>query len=288
MKVFTLLTLCVLSLFSAEAFIGAKDLHDKIGSENLVILDVGSHKAFHKSHIPTAIHVQMQEWCKLVDDHYEMQDVPHLEKLVRQLGIKNDDYVVIYDHNTPNGLLNASYIALALNRLGHTHLSILNGSFEEWLFEYKGVDTITKREPSTFEAHPNDMLIVGGDYVAAHMASATILDARVSKYYFGTYKSPGVYRLGHIKGAISNYWKNSFLSDNTLAERETLEAIYLQGLKLTPEKEVIVYGLDGYEASMNWYILSKVFNFTKLSVYDASIQEWGNQDDRPMVAYAWE
>ncbi len=262
MKIFTLLTLFVLSLFSAEAFISAKDLHDKIATDHLVILDVGSHKAFHKSHIPTAIHVQMQEWCKFVEDHYEMQDIPHLVKLVRQLGIENDDYVVIYDHNTPNGLLNASYIALALNRLGHTNLSILNGSFEEWLYEYEGVDIITTKEPSTFQAHPNHTLIVDDDYVAAHLANATILDARVSKYYFGAYKSPGVYRLGHIKGATSTYWKNSFLSDNTLAEREILEAIYLQGLKLTPEKEIILYGLDGYEASMNWYILSKVFNFT--------------------------
>ncbi len=288
MKIFILLILFGLSLFSAEAFINAKDLHDKIGNDHLVVLDVGSHKAFHKNHIPTAIHVQMQQWCKLVNDHYEMQDITHLEQIVRQLGIANDDYVVIYDHNTPDGLLNASYIALALHRLGHTNVSILNGSFEEWLYAYEGVDTVTTREPSTFVAKPNDTLIVDSDYVETHIDRATILDARVSKYYYGVYKSPGVYRLGHIKGATSSYWKNSFLSDNTLAEREILEAIYLQGLKLTPDKEIILYGLDGYEASMNWYILSKVFNFTKLSVYDASIKEWGNQDDRPMVAYAWE
>ena len=288
MKIFIFLLLFSISIFSAEAFISAQDLHIKIGSDKLVVLDVGSHSVFHKSHIPTATHVHMQRWCKLVDGHYEMQDIPQLVKLVRQLGINNDSYVVIYDHNSPDGLLNASYIALALHRVGHTNLSILNGSFEEWLYEYEGVQTVTARERSSFAAHPDRSLIVDSEYVTDNIGKVPQLDARVSKYYFGTYKSPGVYRLGHIKGAVSSYWKNSFLSDNTLAEKEILDAIYLQGLKLNPEKEVILYGLDGYQASMNWYILAKVFNFTKLRVYDASIQEWANDDTSPMVAYAWE
>ena len=288
MKIFSFLLLFSISLFSAEAFISAEALQAKIGSDKLVILDVGSHSVYHKSHIPTATHVHMQRWCKLVDGHYEMQDIPQLVKLVRQLGIKNDSHVVIYDHNSPDGLLNASYIALALDRVGHTNFSILNGSFEEWLFEYEGVQTVTTRERSTFAAHPNRELIVDSEYVAEHIDKVPMLDARVSKYYFGTYKSPGVYRLGHIKGAVSTYWKNSFLSDNTLAEREILESIYLQGLKLDADCEIILYGLDGYQASMNWYILSKVFHFKNLRVYDASIQEWGNLDSTPMIAYAWE
>ncbi|MGB6020438.1 MAG: rhodanese-like domain-containing protein [Sulfurimonadaceae bacterium] len=288
MKYFILLTLFSISLFSAEAFISAQDLHDKIGSDKLTVLDVGSHGVYHKGHIPTAKYVNIAQYCKRVGDHYEMQEIPHLVKLIRQLGIENDSYVVIYDHNSPNGLLNASYFALVLHRLGHTNLSILNGSYEEWLYEYDGTKVVSAITPSNFVAHPNNELIVDSHYVAQHIDKATTLDARVSKYYFGTYKSPGVYRLGHIEGAVSSYWKNSFLSDNTLAEREILEAIYLHGLKLDPEEEVILYGLDGYEASMNWYVLSKVFNFKKLKVYDASIQEWGNQENTAMVTYAWE
>lgn len=288
MKLFIFLTLFSISLFSVEAFIGAEDLQSKIGSDKLVILDVGSHNVYHKSHIPTATHVHMQQWCKLVDDHYEMQDVHHLVKLVRQLGITNDSHVVLYDHNSPDGLLNASYIALALHRLGHTKLSILNGGYDEWLYEYKGVQTVVKGKRSNFTAHPERDLIVDGQYVQAHIDKIPMLDARVSKYYFGTYKSSGVYRLGHIKGAVSTYWKNSFLSDNTLAEIETLQAIYLQGLKLDPDDEILLYGLDGYQASMNWYILSRVFKFKNLRVYDASMQEWGNSDRAQMVSYAWE
>lgn len=288
MKLFIFLTLFLLPLFSADAFISAEDLHTKIGSDKLVLLDVGSHHVYHKSHIPTATHINMQQWCKRVDEHYEMQDIDYLVKLVRQLGINNDSHVVIYDHNSPKGLLNASYIALALYRLGHTNLSILDGGYEEWLYEYEGVQQIIKRERSDFIAHPKSDLLVDSHYVAAHIGKIPMLDARVSKYYFGTYKSPGVYKLGHIKGAVSTYWKNSFLSDNTLAEKEILEAIYLQGLKLDPDEEVLLYGLDGYQASMNWYILSQVFKFDNLKVYDASMQEWGNSDVSKMVSYAWE
>ena len=101
MKIFIFLLLFSISIFGAEAFISAQDLHNKIGSDKLVLLDVGSHSVFHKSHIPTATHVHMQRWCKLVDGHYEMQDIPQLVKLVRQLGIDNDSYVVIYGSQQP-------------------------------------------------------------------------------------------------------------------------------------------------------------------------------------------
>ena len=288
MKLFLFLILLSLPLFSTEAFISAENLHEKIGTKTLKILDVGNVKLYRENHIPTAVHVDMAEWCKPVDEHYEMQDRNTLLKLVQKLGIENDSLVVIYDHNRPNGLLNASFIALALHRLGHKNFTILNGSFEEWLFVYEGVKGETIATHSNYRPSYNDDVLVGSAYVKKHIDKVPMLDARVSKYYFGTYKSSGVYRLGHIKGAKSSYWKNSFLSDNTLAERAILEAIFLQGLALEADKEVLVYGLNGYEASMNWYILYKIFGFSKLKVYDASLQEWGNHDETAMVAYAWE
>ena len=156
------------------------------------------------------------------------------------------------------------------------------------LYDYTGVRTVVKEKISDFIAHPKDDIIVDATYVDTNIDKIPMLDARVSKYYFGTYKSSGVYRLGHIKGAVSTYWKNSFLSDNTLAERETLNAIYVQGLNLNPDDVVLLYGLDGYQASMNWYILSRVFKFKDLKVYDASMQEWGNLERSKMVSYAWE
>ena len=288
MKYFLFLILFSLPLFSTDAFISAENLHNNIGNKTLKILDVGNLKLYRESHIPTAVHVDMAEWCKLVGEHYEMQDLKTLLKLVQKLGIENDSLVVIYDHNRPNGLLNASFIALALYRLGHTNFTILNGSFEEWLFEYEGISGEVIATPSHYTPTYKESVIVDSDYVEHHILKVPMLDARVSKYYFGTYKSPGVYRLGHIKGAKSSYWKNSFLSDNTLAEPAILDAIYLQGLQLEANNEVLVYGLNGYEASMNWYILSRVFGFNKLKVYDASLQEWGNRDETAMVAYAWE
>jgi 3-mercaptopyruvate sulfurtransferase SseA len=63
---------------------------------------------------------------------------------------------------------------------------------------------------------------------------------------------------------------------------------FTTGFKLDTDEEVILYGLDGYQASMNWYILQGVFNFKNMKVYDASLLEWGNNEERAMVSYAWE
>ena len=288
MKAFLIALCFALPLLGAEAFISAQKLHSRLDSDRLVILDVGSHSTFHKGHIPTALHVDITLLCREVGGHYEMQEIPQLVELVRRLGIRNDSYVVIYDHNTPDGLLHASYMALALHRLGLTEVSILNGSYDEWTYEYDGVTTIATRAPSDFAPCPVSGLIVDSSYVAQKMTKVPILDARHAKYYYGIYKSPGVYRLGHIKGAMCSYWKNCLLSDNTLAEKELLEEIYLKGFGLDPDEEVIVYGLDGYQASIIWYILQGVFHFKNLRVYDASLMEWGNADESEMVRYAWE
>jgi len=288
MRPFLIALFFTIPLFGAEAFISAEELHDRLASDKLVILDVGSHHTYHQGHIPGALHVDISLWCRQVDNHHQMQEVPRLVDLVRALGIENDSYVVIYDHNTPNGLLNASYLALALHRLGHTSVSILNGSYDEWLFAYEGATTVTNTRPSNFVAHPNNDLIVDSSYISKKLTKVPLLDARPYRFYYGVFKSPGVYRLGHIKGAMSCYWKNCFLSDNTLADREILEAIYLKGFKLDKDEEVILYGLDGYQASMNWYILQGVFNFKNMKVYDASLLEWGNREESAMVSYAWE
>ena len=288
MRVLIIVLCFALQLVGAEAFISAQELHSRLPSDELVILDVGSHSSYHKGHIPAAIHVDISQLCREVDDHYEMQNIPQLVELVRRLGIANDSHVVIYDHNAPDGLLHASYLALALYRLGHTGVSILNGGYDEWAYEYDGVTTITNRAASDFTPHPDNELIVDGGYVSGKLTKVPILDARPAKSYYGIYKSPGVYRLGHIKGAMSSYWKNCLLSDNTLAERELLEEIYIKGFRLDPDEEVIVYGLDGYQASITWYILQGVFAFKNVKVYDASLKEWGNRDESAMVRYAWE
>ena len=288
MKTFILLLLSTLSLFGAPAFISAEALLEQIDDPELVIIDVGSHQDYHTSHIPHARHLNIAQLCRSVDDHHEMQSVSQLVKTIESLGITNNSYVVIYDHNKEDELLNTSYFALALHRLGHQKLSILNGSFEEWLFDQKGTTKIEKITLSQYIPSENKTLLVGYNYVYQKIDKVPMIDARVSKFYYGMYKSPDVYKLGHIKGSMSSFWKNSFLSDNTLAEPYILESIYVDGMKLQKDEEIIVYGLNGYQASMNWYILSAELGFKDVKVYDASMKEWGNVRRSPMIAYAFE
>ena len=95
-------------------------------------------------------------------------------------------------------------------------------------------------------------------------------------------------RPGHIKGAMSSFWKDKFLKDETLRSDDELKEIFLTGYGLNSEDEVILYCTGGLEASMNWYLVYSYLGFKNAKIYDASMREWGNIDDTPMERFKWE
>jgi len=285
-----ILSIIALSMQAATGFISAEDLNSILKQKNLILVDVGSRTDFDKGHIPKAIRSEISSWRKPVALHQQMRSSSDIQKEMQRLGINADSQVVIYGHNKKKEALKSSYIALAMIVHGLKDVTILNGEFGEWEDEEdRAISTkLTKNPQGNFKAVYKSGVLVDLKYTKAHIGKVPMLEARPAVFYYGTLRSSGVKRIGHIPKAMSSNWKDKFEIDGTLKEIEVLKEIIYDGYSLKQHNEVILYCTGGLEASMNWFILSQHMNFTKAKIYDASLREWANREDTPLVRYKWE
>jgi len=290
MRSLLLISLLTLSLQAATGFISAESLNKILDHKNLILVDVGSLKDFDEGHIPKAMRSEITNWRKPVGLHQLMRSNQSIEKEMQRLGINKDSQVVIYGHNKSKEALKSSYIALAMITHGLKNVALLDGQFGEWEDEddREISTTLTKNRPGNFKVTYKKGTIVDLAYVKSHLNKVPMLEARPPVFYYGTLRSRGVKRIGHIPHAMSSFWKDKFEIDGMLKEQAILNKIFLEGYNLKPEKEVLLYCTGGLEASMNWFILSQHMHFTKAKIYDASLREWANRDDTPLVSYKWE
>jgi len=288
MKLLLSLLLTSLYLFASDAFVNSEYLQKNLHNKNLVLLDTTDLKNFKKGHIPTAREADISLFRHWVDKTYLLINSPQeIQEVARNLGINNDSQVIIYGHNNNKELLKSSYIALALIANGFHNVSILDGGYGDWMYEFEDdktafSTTTPKYKEGNFTSHFNPNILIDLKYVKAHLNKVPMIEARPKAYYTGEKKSHGVKRVGHITGASSSYWRDKFNVDDTLKSDKKINAIFLAKNKLDPNKEVIAYCTGGLEASMNWYILTQHLGYKDVKIYDASMKEWGNLDDTPM------
>ena len=288
MKLFLSLLFSVVYLFSSEAFISSEDLKQKLSNTDLVLIDTTDAKTFAKGHIPHAVQVDISKFRYWVNKTYLlMKSSKEIQELARNLGINKNSEVIIYGHNKNKELLKASYIALALIINGFENVTILNGGYGDWMYEYEdendaSTTKIFRPQHGNFKANVNKNILVDRAYVQKNIGKVPMIEARPLVYFTGEKKSNGVKRLGHITGASSSYWRDKFNLDDSLRSDEVIKNIFLKKNKLTPKKEVIAYCTGGLEASMNWYLLTQYLGFKDVKIYDASMKEWGNLEDTPM------
>ena len=278
------------SLYANEAFISVDSLKKEINDKNIVILDISDFQTYKGGHIKNAIWTDITKFRKDVGTYLLMQKPADIQKIARNLGINDNSHIVIYGHGNPKDLLKESYLALALIVNGAKDVSLLNGGYLAWTFESNILSSTSTSSPKdgNFTSLYNPNILVDLNYMKSSLAKVPVLDARSTDIYYGVSPSKGVKRLGHIQGAMSSFWRDKFLTDETVRKDDELKDIFLKGYNLQKDDVVISYCTSGMEASMNWYILYNYFGFKNVKLYDASMREWGNRDDTPMERFKWE
>ena len=277
-------------LFAGNGFISVNELQQKLHDKNLVILDVTDEATYKQGHILNAVLTDVSKFRKKEGSFEVMSDYSDVQRLLRTLGINDDSQIVIYGHGKKKELNKESYLALVLIIHGAKNVSILNGGYLAWTFQsslLSSTDTVRPKDGNITVSYNPDIL-VNMNYVKNRIGKVVMLDARPPELYYGITLSKGVKRPGHIKGAVSSFWQDKFLKDETLRNDKELKEIFLNGYDLNSSDEVISYCTGGMQASMNWYILYSYFGFKNAKLYDASLREWGNEKDTPMVRFKWE
>jgi thiosulfate/3-mercaptopyruvate sulfurtransferase len=265
------------------------------GDPDVVVLDIrsaidgGGAEAFAKAHIPGAVHSDYDKagWRVTRDGvPFRLPSVAALEKLIGELGIDEDNYVVV----VPAGVSASDFAAAArvywtLKVAGLAQVSILDGGFAAWTGQPGHPVEAGPRAPSPkiFTAGIDRALVAATTDVeqAERNHGATLVDARPATFFLGRDKAPQVALYGHIAQAI-NLDHASFYdpATNRLRPAADLARIAAQ----VPAGPAITYCNTGHWAATDWFVLSELLGRKDARLYDGSMAAWTADTSRPVVS----
>jgi thiosulfate/3-mercaptopyruvate sulfurtransferase len=264
------------------------------GDPDVVVLDIrsaidgGGAEAFAKAHIPGAVHSDYDKagWRVTRDGvPFRLPSVAALEKLIGELGIDEDNHVVV----VPAGVHASDFAAAArvywtLKVAGLAQVSILDGGFAAWTAQPGNAVEHGARPPSPkiFTASIDRKLVAAtADVEQAERTGAALVDARPATFFLGRDKAPQVALYGHIRQAI-NLDHASFYdpATNRLRPAADLARIAAQ----VPAGAAITYCNTGHWAATDWFVLSEILGRKDTRLYDGSMAAWTADASRPVVS----
>jgi thiosulfate/3-mercaptopyruvate sulfurtransferase len=258
-------------------------LWDRRDDPGMRVIDCASPDAYERAHIPGAVGLPVHVWLKETEKGVHVMGARAFSELMGGLGISDDTTVVTYDSfNTTY----ATRLWWVLKYYGHTNVKVLNGGAKRWLAEGRPITfRPTAPRAGDFTPRPNDAIVCRFDYLKTHLdqAGMQILNVLPEPHYRGAANPFGNKRVGHIPGSI-NVPIERFLSNDdrqVFKPASELRAVLTQA-GLSPHNEVIVHCQAGVRTTLGYFVLA-LLGWERLRAYDASMAEWANRDDTPLV-----
>ena len=256
-------------------------LHDHLNDSSIRVIDLSSIDDYRNGHVPGAVHLWWQDTIEVHNDVYGMMvGNSGVEQMVEDAGITPSTKVVLYD---ASGGRYAARFLWVLNANGFANVSILNGGRQAWTANKFAMSTESPQVPrGHLDLKLNYDVLIGSDTVKAHLNDSgyVIVDNRTASEMQQTWYDK--LALGRIPGATTVPWPGMTVSGSVpfYASAETLATVF-HNAGVTPDKTVIVYGLDGVEAAQTYFVL-KLLGYPSVQVYDGSWAQWSTTGGLPI------
>lgn len=255
------------------------DLVARLGTEDLLIVDLCRADGYARQHIPGAVHVNYTDIVAAAPPVMGLlPDDDQLSEVFSSIGLTGNSHVVAYDDE---GGAKAARLLWTLDVIGHPHYSLLDGGLRAWLAGGYPVDDKPARiVTSAYRAAQTGAGTVDMAYLLEHLNDPAIglLDTRSPAEYQGS--DERAERGGHIPGATNMDWVLALDADQRLKPEAELRALLTQR-GITPDKEVIVY-CQTHHRSSHTYIALKSLGYRNIKGYPGAWSEWGNHPDTPV------
>jgi thiosulfate/3-mercaptopyruvate sulfurtransferase len=262
-------------------------LSQNLGNAKIIVLDIRSAEQYKKGHILGSISAPLNVWAvESKGLNLELPSDSALTDLLGKLGIKDgvsNSVVVVGRVETDFGRADATRVAWTCMVAGLKNVAVLSGGYTKWKKENRSVSTDMPNPASVvYKGMPNRSWVASKGYVLSRIGKSIVVDTRVPEEYFGVTLKPG-----HIKSAVNLPTPWVFTADGVFKDETDLRAMAKGVLGKSASKEVLVYcGVGGY-ASTWWFLLTQVFGYKNVKLYDGGMEEWMQDPNAPVGIYSW-
>lgn len=198
-----------------------------------------------------------------------------------QLGIGNDDQVVVYDDG---GVRPAFRVWWTFKTFGHDRVAVLDGGLGKWLAEEKPLTSDVPEiwaKDYTADFHRENVACKKDLLNNLESNSCEVLDARGPGRFTGAEEEPrpGM-RSGHIPGSRNLYYGSLLNPDGTLKSDAELKSL-VQKCRLKESAPVITSCGSGMTAAILAFVLDRLGR-NDIRLYDGSWADWGSDPNTPV------
>ena len=233
---------------------------------------------YKKQHIKNAIYFDLDKNSK------KDTDLPHMlidkkswENIVSNMGIKNDDQIIVYDNSDVISSCRCWYNFIYF---GHNPnlIKVLDGGLKKWVSEKKPTtNDIVNIEPSHYSANEKIELVKNKAQINENILTKEflVIDARSKERFEGVVPEP---RKGLKSGSINNSYCLPFSelinADHTFIDKEKIFQKF-SSIKSSLDKNIVFTCGSGVTAAVLALAYSLIDNKYNPVIYDGSWSEYG-------------
>jgi len=256
--------------------------------DNVKIIDCSWHmpqtkrngyEEYKKYHIPNSIFFDL-------DKNSETEtDLPHMlvslerwENIVSDMGINNDDMIIIYDNSDVISACRCWYNFIFF---GHKPelVKVLNGGLKKWMKENKAKDDIIPKIIKTkYKARVNKNLVKSKKEIDVNIVEKkfVVIDARSIERFKGDVKEPRAgLRSGNIENSTCIPFNLLINTDKTFKTTKEIHKIFYEKLNDLSFKDVVFSCGSGVTACVLALAYSLINDKYLPIIYDGSWAEYG-------------
>ena len=233
---------------------------------------------YNKQHIKNAIFFDLDKNSKKDTDLPHMLiDIKSWENIVSNMGIKNDDQIIVYDNSDVISSCRCWYNFIYF---GHNPnlIKVLDGGLKKWVNEKKPTtNDIVNIEPSHYSANEKIELVKNKAQINENILTKEflVIDARSKERFEGVVPEP---RKGLKSGSINNSYCLPFSelinADHTFIDKEKIFQKF-SSIKSSLDKNIVFTCGSGVTAAVLALAYSLIDNKYNPVIYDGSWSEYG-------------